>query len=940
MTTRYHSQYWANALTLQQPGGSIDGISRAIANARVDLNPHQVEAALFAVRSPLTRGVILADEVGLGKTIEAGLVISQRWAERRKRILVVVPASLRKQWQQELEDKFHLPSIVLEARSWKRMQAEGRANPFEVADHLVICSYQFAARHYEEVASVAWDLVVVDEAHRLRNVYRPGARTARALVAGIGNAPKVLLTATPLQNSLMELYGLVSVADPHIFGDPASFREQFVRLGDDGARDRLLRLRLAEVCHRTLRRQVLEYVRFTQRIPLTQEFFPSDEEHELYEKVSDYLRRDVLFSLPSGQRTLMQLVLRKLLASSSFAIADTLATLVDRLRGLKSEAELAERLREEVDTFDDTADELEEESSEGELVDAGALTEELKLLEELLGLARRIASNSKADALVRALAIAFEQMASAGAARKAVVFTESRRTQEYLARVLDAAGYRKVVLLNGSNTDEGSTRILEAWRDRHADDDLATGSRAVDVKAAIVESFRDEAEILLATEAAAEGVNLQFCSLVVNYDLPWNPQRVEQRIGRCHRYGQKHDVVVVNFLNQRNAADVRVYELLAEKFRLFEGVFGASDEILGTLESGVDIERRIADVYRTCRGADEIEAAFDSLRAELDEQIRAEMDRTRLSILENFDEDVQARLRVHRDQAAGALNERERHLLQLARFELASEAEFEAEEPRFLYTGRDARHGWYNLDWRGAEARGETFFRLDHPLAARIAERARQRSLCEAALQFDYSGQGVNIAALTPLVSNSGWLSLGLLRVDSLETEEFLVWAGQADDGLRLDAEQCEKLFGLPARETGPAPSAGPGLEAEIEAGILACMSQVENRNALHFDAEVAKLDRWSDDLKVGLERELKELDGSIREARKVAAVATALADKLAAQREIKTLEQKRNRKRRDLFEEQDRIDGERATLIEGIERQLASTQNFHPLFRVRWSLI
>jgi len=129
----------------------------------------------------------------------------------------------------------------------------------------------------------------------------------------------------------------------------------------------------------------------------------------------------------------------------------------------------------------------------------------------------------------------------------------------------------------------------------------------------LVEYFRDEAVIMIATEAGAEGINLQFCSLVVNYDLPWNPQRIEQRIGRCHRYGQRHDVVVVNFLNRKNAADQRVYQLLSEKFKLFEGVFGASDEVLGNIESGVDFEKRIAQIYQQCRTEDEIQSAFDAL---------------------------------------------------------------------------------------------------------------------------------------------------------------------------------------------------------------------------------------------------------------------------------------------------------------------------------------
>src|SRR5208283_831747 len=174
-----------------------------------------------------------------------------------------------------------------------------------------------------------------------------------------------------------------------------------------------------------------------------------------------------------------------------------------------------------------------------------------------------------------------------------------------------------IVLFNGSNNDEGSKQIYANWLQRHQGTDRVTGSKSADMRSALVDYFRERGQIMIATEAGAEGINLQFCSLVVNYDLPWNPQRIEQRIGRCHRYGQKHDVVVVNFLNRNNEADQRVFRLLAEKFSLFEGVFGASDEVLGAIESGVDFEKRIAAIYQRCRTPAEIKASFDQLQLEL-----------------------------------------------------------------------------------------------------------------------------------------------------------------------------------------------------------------------------------------------------------------------------------------------------------------------------------
>jgi hypothetical protein len=463
----------------------------------------------------------------------------------------------------------------------------------------------------------------------------------------------------------------------------------------------------------------------------------------------------------------------------------------------------------------------------------------------------------------------------------------------------------------------------------------------VDTKAAIIEEFRERASILIATEAAAEGVNLQFCSLVVNYDLPWNPQRIEQRIGRCHRYGQEHDVVVVNFLNRRNAADQRVFQLLSEKFRLFDGVFGASDEVLGALESGVDIEKRIAQVYQECRTPEEITDAFDALQAELDEQIQGRMDETRKVLLEHFDEEVHARLEVHRDLAQASLNERERWLLALTRAELTADATFAEDEPRFHYRGPVAQPGFYHLKWQAAEHNGDTFYRVDHPLAASLIERAATRALPDARITYDYAAYGANVAALQPLLGQSGWLELSKLSVTSLQTEEFLVFAATSDAGEVLDADQCAKLFNLPACAAPLAPheSACGTLKELRERAVTSQLADVEARNARLFDEEVAKLDRWTDDLKLGLEFELKELNRAIKEARRSAALAAPLSDKLEAQRALKALEQQRSRKRRALFDEEDRIDRERDELIESIGRQLQARHEVTPLFAVRWTL-
>jgi adenine-specific DNA-methyltransferase len=935
--TPYHAATWATALTLRQAPDSPSGLSRAIGNARVDLNPHQVDAALFALRSPLSTGAILADEVGLGKTIEAGLVMTQRWAEGRRRILVIVPASLRKQWQQELSDKFFLPAVVLDGASFRARGLVG--SPLDQANAVVIVSYQLVAAKQADVTVIPWDLVVLDEAHRLRNIYQPGARTARAVTAAVTARHKLLLTATPLQNSLLELYGLVSVADARVFGDLGSFREQFMKASDEDVRNHALRQRLSLVCHRTLRRQVLEYVKFTQRIPITQEFRPSDAEQSLYDQVSSYLQRADLLALPTQQRTLITMILRKLLASSSFAIGDTLRALIARLEGMAPDAATA--IATDFEELDEIADEWgDDEGPADQPEGSDMLSDEIRVLRAALATADGIAENAKGQALLKALVTAFARAAELGAARKAVVFTESRRTQGYLVQLLEAAGWKgRVVVLNGDNADAGSKAIHKAWLTRHATDGQSTGVRTADVKAAIVEEFRDRAEILVGTEAAAEGVNLQFCSLVVNYDLPWNPQRVEQRIGRCHRYGQKHDVVVVNFLNQRNEADQRVFQLLSEKLRLFDGVFGVSDDILGALESGVDIERRIARVYQECRTSEEITAAFDQLQVELDEQVRARMAETREAVFANFDQEVQERLSLHRDRAIEALDERGRMLLALTRFELGSDATFEAEAPRFGYHGTLAPHTSYHLDWREAERLGDVFYRLDHALARAVLDRALARALAPARLDLRYGDHGSRIAAIEPWVGKSGWLSAAVVTVHGMAEEQVLILAGRTDEGEVVDDLRARRLLALPASVAGAPDGPGPTFDELAGAAVRAVVRGVEEKTQRHFDVEVIKLDRWSDDLKLGLEREIKDFDQAIREARTASRLAGTLEERVASQRAIRDIESKRRSKRADLFAAQDRVDAQRDDIIEGLERLLVLRHEVRPLYTVRWTL-
>jgi ERCC4-related helicase len=928
-------------------------------NASVDLNPHQIDAAMFALKSPLSKGVILADEVGLGKTIEAGLVLCQCWAERRRRLLVICPASLRKQWSLELEEKFNLPTLILDAATYGQIQRDGAAQPFS-ADSIVVTSLHFASAMQNEVRTIPWDLVVIDEAHKLRNAYRASNRMGQRLRGALEERPKVLLTATPLQNSLLELYGLSAIIDSRLFGEVGSFRSQYMNQDADLNE---LRARLQYFCKRTLRKQVVEYIQYTERRAITVPFRPGDEEQQLYDVVSRFLLREDTYSIPSRQRIMTTLILRKLLASSSYAIAGTLDTLKSRLiklrDGLPPEENVNEQLvlGEEIEEeyLEETENVTEEgcaEAARGTVaaepkVDRQKLEVEIAELDRYSLWARGIGTDTKSRALLKALQIGFSKMAEMAASRKALIFTESRRTQEYLKSFLEANGYAgQIVLFSGSNSDPESKAIYQRWLEANRENGRATGSKTIDIRTALIEHFRDHATLMVATEAGAEGVNLQFCSLVVNYDLPWNPQRIEQRIGRCHRYGQKYDVVVINFLNERNAADQRVLELLAEKFSLFNGVFGASDEVLGSIESGVDFERRILEIYQQCRTSQEIDTAFHRLREELDATIQARIEATRRTLLEHFDEDVHVRLKVQLDSAREQLDRVGRLFWSLTQFMLRDHARFDDSHLAFhLHTppAPQFNRGTYRLISKTQpNVSGEFLYRLSHPLGEHVIEMGKRCSTPVAAVMFDISSHPTRIAAVEALKNRQGWLLLQRLEIDSFEREEYLLFSAVADDGRSLDQETCEKLFRCAgSARIGQAlpPGIADRLAQEAQRHAEATIARSLENNNQFFLQERERLERWAEDMVLDAEKELADTKAQIKATNRQARLAATLEEQRMLQENIRELEKKMRRQRQRIFDVEDEIMTKRDELIASLEKRLSRRTYAEPLFTIRWAV-
>lgn len=494
--------------------------------------------------------------------------------------------------------------MVLETKPFNQEIKKGNLNPFNQSE-IVICSFHFARTKEAYIKQIDWDLVVIDEAHHLRNVYKPTNRIANTIEAAVIHCPKLLLTATPLQNALLELYGLVSVIDDHAFGDLKNFKNQFSRLMDK--------------------------------------------------------REDLLTALERGS-------------------------------------------------------------------------------------------------------------------------------------------------------------------------------------------------------AQVEG---------------------------------------------KGAANQRVYHLLSEKFRLFEGVFGASDEVLGTIESGVDFEKRIAKIYQECRTEEEIQNAFDSLQKEMETQIDETMNITRQKLLENFDEEVHEKLKVNLRESKEYVSRYESWLWEITKYFLGPYADFSSDDHSFMLRENPFPHekinsGPYRI---GKNIEDANIYRVGHPLAQRIIDKCKSLSLPHQALKFLYSSTPKKISILEPFVNKEGWLSIINLTIDSFETEDQILFCGVSDDGTALDAEVCQRLFSLPA-DTGAISNLFSQAEARGLPDIvreqldqIAHKQEIEiiqanaEHNAGFFDTEMGKLDKWAEDVKSSLEIELKELDKEIKFRKTEAKKILSLEEKVDAQRTIKEME-------------------------------------------------
>jgi hypothetical protein len=887
-------------------------------SGRIDPNPHQIDAVIFALGRVRDGGCILADEVGLGKTIEAGLVMAQLRAEGAQRMLLVAPKALIGQWREELFTLFGVEAT--EPGPASAEDAFEGPGVFLIGRDLLGTEWGLTRL----LASGPFDLCVVDEAHEIfAGIYRrfdrsghylddsPHAKTAGRLRALLGGpTPVLLLTATPLQNSLAELWGLVQYVDRSgtLLGDLPTFRQMFCSDDDrqliEGQEADLQR-RMQVVVRRTLRRQAQEFMKtpFVGRRTRLFEYDMTPDERELYDDVTRYLLTPGIAAFRGQHRRLLVIGFHRRMASSHRALGKSLERVAERLRGLLAgeERDLSSELVEDLEERDELAP---TDTDEGAPPSSASVAAELALVEGLLARLAALRTDSKALALLDAVRVQNEVMERGEGSGKLVIFTESLGTQDYLRELLLESGLladEEITLFRGNNATPRAAQALERW-EREVGERLGESghpSRDVAVRLALVHEFKTCSRVFISTEAGAKGLNLQFCDTLINYDLPWNPQRIEQRIGRCHRYGQLRDVTVINFLARGNAAERLTFEILSRKLDLFGAVLDASDHVLYEPRPGApgvalaalssDFAAELRRIYERARSVSQIEAELSRLNDSIEKQ-RADVERaherTAGLIASRFDAAVRTAFRHIADELPRHLEALDRDLERLLCDYLDSEnVAYQREAARadqgasiqiapssalpepFRGGVRVAIGGSRSLD------AGEPLH-PGHPLVHAAAEAARQLTRQVFRVRV---GQGEDSDEVVALRGRRGRLRVLKLRYPGFEPVDRLLPVVVLEDGEVMDPRTALRLFWGPI-ETLPeldSKVSDADLEEAVEEAAFVDEREVSALEQRLFERAIGQLERFIEDRVLILKQSREEVVRRIATGRRDRAAAT-----------------------------------------------------------------
>jgi superfamily II DNA or RNA helicase len=822
--TPFHALYTARELSAYSP------LTAAYASTNIEVYPYQVAAAMFAMRSTYLKGVVLADEGSLGKTYEALLIISQLYFEGRDRILIIVPTPLLGQWAEILENCFTVP--------------------FECGfaeDSVALITYEQAVENAEFIEKSEWNMVVFDEAHRLGN---HESKTARILKEAVGGAYKLLLTATPMQNSIMDLYGLIEFIDTGALGDADEFYKRYFRKPE---RYGELAVITSRYCFRTLRSLVEGYVKIPNRITVTADYPLSDKEVKLATMVDSYLKKSDKLAFPKMEEYDLTLMFNRALSSSPWALAGLADTACGRV-------------------------------SENELVEMAEFAAEIQPKD-----------TGKGRDLLKALKIAFTELKKRGANRKTIIFTENRSTIGFL-HVLLSDKY-KTLAFDGSKSSDYS----------------------------VIKKFKhgsENAEILIATNIAAEGFNLEFCSFIVNFDLPYNVLALEQRIMRCHRQGQLNDVVVLNFLNKQNFADVRMLELINKRVSQFDGIVGMSDDVVGNFcDNAAD---GITAAFGKARHKCDIESAFQATLTEHELQNIFAVQSAENALFTTFTRDIADKITITPQYIKDRTAEINGKLWKLTKWFFSGKSGYDCIDesrtvkvgitPQKVFTGAALRRREYSMSDRTLT--------LTSAITRNMLNEIYWQGIPDSGTVVITACEPCRIAFYQVKVKTAGSVWGGAC---------YNVFVGETADGERLSDSDCCRIMDLPVVEftaTGESYGIRDGNKAKPPNPFdeLICVDEYIRRAVADTDdarsEEIAAVTEKSQREKSLLNREVESLKNELRQIENALTRTSAVTERVAAEKRKATASRELKKREQSLFMDSMRVDVDLEEQIKAITEQ------------------
>ncbi|MCQ4727189.1 DEAD/DEAH box helicase [Anaerotignum faecicola] len=830
-------------------------------SSSIKLYPFQMAAALFALRSPYLKGVVLCDEGGLGKTVEALLVVAQKWCEGERRLLIISPNHLLKQWEDMIEEKFDFPWLTICEKD-KLAALSTQGNLF-FQDAVILTSYDFAVENCEMIREISWDAVVFEEASRLSKIHTGMSGEAEALKSAAGNAFKILVTPTPIEMSIMDVYGLIYFIDKDALPEKEWFYKRYFRKSENYGE---LAENISRYCFRTLRSQAKRYMKLTERIPVSITYRLTKSESELYALLEDYLKKPEKKAFPQMDNYELTIMLTKIASSSSFALQKTLGNIERRL-----------------ESYDESDEEL----------------SQIRLIKEA---AENVRENAKGKLLLFLLKKLFPLIKKNGGRKKALIFTENRITQEYLKRLLSEKGYSSLVY---------------------------NGAKSKDYE--ILEEFEKSAEILICTEVASSGLNLQICSLVINYDWSYNAMEMEQRINRCHRQDQENDVIVINLVNPENFADVRMLELMKKRILQFDGIVGMSDEIAGEFfDSG---EMAVEYISKKLRPVGKIEEEHKLiLRETMEENIR-EAEEMENRLFTTFDGKIAENVEIKPQYIEEKIQEINDKLWDLIKYFFEHNSNFSLiEETRTVKAARfnppSPFIGVYNLR--------ESYSMLDRsvPRAGRITVTGKFAGhVLEGIFWKGISQRGKVVVDSDIEKCVIGFYEISVYGKYVSEWKEH-TFVGICGSGKLLTDEECRKIMELPAlhcMEIGKK-HLGQHDFALLEERVTEehpldkfvspedCLNRAVKNLSRENAAAIEEEEISAENKKAALDREIEKIKLEIKAAEKTAA--NTAVEKVVLKKKINMLTKELKQKQQSFFMEEMRIDAHKEEKIrEIIER-------------------